>query len=211
MDITFTLQSTYTGSTYNAGPFNISGTTCDGTEYILATGVTKNQLITGYTVSTIYETISGGTIASVGVCTTTQNWLTGINCTSGTTHNFSLFCTVNQHISPLGSAQYPDVRIDNSQFITPPTYDTYIRLSGVEHQGYIYIYNATDNSPITPSVRVAQVLTEFDFICDDGQPTGNYCYTDNLGQTHSFITLEGCQAATRSNGYGCFACVGLAN
>ena len=55
MDITFTLQSTYTGSTYNAGPFNISGTTCEGTEYILATGVTKNQLITGYTVSTIYE------------------------------------------------------------------------------------------------------------------------------------------------------------
>ena len=123
MNITFTLQSTYTGSTYNAGPFNISGTTCDGTEYILATGVTKNQLITGYTVSTIYETISGGTIASVGDCTTTQNWLTGINC-------------------------------------------------------------------------------------DDGQPTGNYCYTDNLNQTSSFLTLEDCQTAASSGGYGCFACVG---
>ena len=94
MDITFTLQTTYTGSTYNAGPFNISGTTCEGTEYILATGVTKNQLITGYTVSTIYETISGGTIASVGDCTTTQNWLTGINCASGTTHTFLLYCTI---------------------------------------------------------------------------------------------------------------------
>lgn len=207
MDITFTLQSTYTGSTYNAGPFNISGTTCEGTEYILATGVTKNQLITGYTVSTIYETISGGTIASVGDCTTTQNWLTGINCTSGTTHTFLLHCTENENISPLVNAQYYDVTLNNSEFVTPPTYNTFIRLSGSGNMGYIYNYSSTDNSPITPGVSVAQVLTELDFICDNIQSTGNYCYTDNLGQTYSFPTMNNCQAAASSGGYGCFACV----
>lgn len=175
MNITFTLQSTYTGSTYNAGPFNISGTTCEGTEYILATGVTKNQLITGYTVSTTYETISGGTIASVGDCTTTQNWLTGIDCASNTTHTFSLHCTENNNLSPLGNAQYYDVTIDNSQFITPPTYDTYIRLSGIENRGYIYIYSYTDNSPITSGVTVSQVLTNTDFICDWGTPNSYFC------------------------------------
>lgn len=205
MNITFTLQSTYTGSTYNAGPFNISGTTCDGAEYILATGVTKNQLITGYTVSTIYETISGGTITSVGDCTTTQNWLTGINCTSGTTRNFSLFCTVNQHISPLPNAQYLDITLNDSEFITPPTYDTNIRISGPGNKYYVYVYSGTDNSPITPGVSLMNVLTGF--ICDEESPTGNYCYTNNLGQTYSFPTMNGCQAAASSGGYGCFACV----
>jgi len=78
MTITFTLQSPYTGATYVAGPFNISGTTTGGTTYQLATGVTKNQLISGYTINTTYETLSGGTIQSTGTCSTSQEWLTGI-------------------------------------------------------------------------------------------------------------------------------------
>jgi hypothetical protein len=74
MQITFTLSPSYTGSTYVAGPFNISGTTSAGTSYWLATGVTKSQLTTGHTITTAYETLTGGTIASTGTCTTTQPW-----------------------------------------------------------------------------------------------------------------------------------------
>lgn len=80
MQITFTLSPTYTGATYVAGPFNIYGTTCEGSTYTLASGVTKTQLTTGYTVNTTYETMSGGTIESVGTCNTTQSWTSGISC-----------------------------------------------------------------------------------------------------------------------------------
>ena len=74
MQITFTLSPSYTGSTYVAGPFNISGTTSAGTSYWLVTGVTKSQLTTGHTITTAYETLTGGTIASTGTCSTTQPW-----------------------------------------------------------------------------------------------------------------------------------------
>lgn len=74
MRLTFTLQSAYTGATYVAGPFNISGTTSAGTTYWLATGVTKTQLTTGHSIDTVYETLTGGTIASTGTCTTTRSW-----------------------------------------------------------------------------------------------------------------------------------------
>lgn len=74
MQITFTLSPAYTGATYVAGPFNISGTTSAGTSYELATGVTKNQLTTGYTINTAYETLTGGTIQSTGTCSTSQPW-----------------------------------------------------------------------------------------------------------------------------------------
>ena len=74
MRLTFTLQSAYTGATYVAGPFNISGTTSAGTTYQLATGITKNQLTAGYAVDTTYETLTGGTINSTGTCGTSRNW-----------------------------------------------------------------------------------------------------------------------------------------
>jgi hypothetical protein len=74
MQITFTLSPSYTGATFVAGPFNISGTTSAGTTYWLVTGVTKSQLTTGHTITTAYETLTGGTIASTGTCTTTQPW-----------------------------------------------------------------------------------------------------------------------------------------
>ena len=77
MNLTFTLQSAYTGATYVAGPFNISGTTSGGSNNQLATGVTKNQLIAGYSVDTVLETLTGGTITSTGTCGTSQEWFVG--------------------------------------------------------------------------------------------------------------------------------------
>lgn len=81
MEITFTLNSAYTGATYVSGPYDISGTTCDNQTYWLVTGATKEQLTTGVTITTIYDNITGGTITSGGICEgTTQPWQTGIQC-----------------------------------------------------------------------------------------------------------------------------------
>lgn len=73
MQITFTLSPSYTGSTFVAGPFNISGTTSAGTSYWLATGITKTELTTGYSINTIYETLTSFTINSTGTCSTSLN------------------------------------------------------------------------------------------------------------------------------------------
>ena len=75
MVITFTLQAAYSGSTYVAGPFNISGTTNTGTVTQLATGITKTQLLTGHTITAISDATTGGTINSTGTCTNSIPWL----------------------------------------------------------------------------------------------------------------------------------------
>ena len=75
MVITFTLQAAYSGSTYVAGPFNISGTTNTGTVTQLATGITKTQLLTGHTITGISDATTGGTINSTGTCTNSIPWL----------------------------------------------------------------------------------------------------------------------------------------
>jgi hypothetical protein len=77
MTITFTLTSG--SSATAAGPFNISGTTSGGglNTVLIATGVTKTQLLTGHTVTNVTpENITGGTITSIGTCNTTTNWYT---------------------------------------------------------------------------------------------------------------------------------------
>ena len=75
MVITFTLQAAYSGSTYVAGPFKISGTTNTGTVTELATGITKTQLLTGHTITGISDATTGGTINSTGTCTNSIPWL----------------------------------------------------------------------------------------------------------------------------------------
>jgi hypothetical protein len=73
MTVTFTLTTSSTA----AGPFNISGTTSGGAlnDVSIATGISKATLLTGHPISNISETITGGTIASTGTCTTTIPWL----------------------------------------------------------------------------------------------------------------------------------------
>jgi len=75
MTITFTLTSG--SSSTAAGPFNISGTTSGGglNIILIATGITKQQLVTGHTVTNVTpENITGGTITSTGTCNTTTTW-----------------------------------------------------------------------------------------------------------------------------------------
>ena len=75
MNVTFTLTTSNTAS----GPFNISGTTSGGAinDVLVENGVTKSQLLTGHTVNSVLDTVTGGTITSVGVGTcngTVKDW-----------------------------------------------------------------------------------------------------------------------------------------
>jgi hypothetical protein len=76
--VTFTLNSAYTGTT-QADDFTIvakhsGGSPADDT---LATGVTKAALIAGVTY-TVADTVTGGTVTSTGVCTNSVTW-SGLN------------------------------------------------------------------------------------------------------------------------------------
>ena len=99
MVVTFTLQNQYSGTTYVAGPFNISGTTSGNITTELATGVTKAELLTGYTISGLSDLTTGGTIASTGVCTTTQQWQAYPSATPTPTTTSSLPQTYSFYIS----------------------------------------------------------------------------------------------------------------
>lgn len=86
MVITFTLQAAYSGATYVAGPFNISGTTNTGTVTELANNISKATLLTGYTISDINDATTGGTINSTGTCSNSIPWLANTqNCTAAGT------------------------------------------------------------------------------------------------------------------------------
>lgn len=76
MVITFTLQSIYSGATYVAGPFDISGTTSGGVTTLLGDNISKASLLTGVTISDIDDATTGGTIQSVdGTCSNSIQWL----------------------------------------------------------------------------------------------------------------------------------------
>lgn len=76
MVITFTLQAAYSGATYVAGPFDISGTTSGGITTLLGDNISKADLLTGVTISDIDDSTTGGTIQSVdGICSNSINWL----------------------------------------------------------------------------------------------------------------------------------------
>ena len=76
MTITLTLGSAYTGNT-NIGPFTVSGTTDGGSlnGINMTTGsIPRAQLTNGWSYNDATDTITGGTIASTGTCTTSLDW-----------------------------------------------------------------------------------------------------------------------------------------
>lgn len=100
-NVVFTLTSA--GS--DTGPFNISGTTSGGSTSELANGVSKATLEAGYEITVSNDSITGGTVASTGTCTTTRSWTkpsaptislaiygTDLNGTPG---NVTLFYSIN--------------------------------------------------------------------------------------------------------------------
>lgn len=81
MNITFTLTPETSGVT-QSGNYNISGTTSGGqlNGVLIANGVTRSQLTTGYTATSVNDNVTGGTITSTGeesggVCTNQIFWL----------------------------------------------------------------------------------------------------------------------------------------
>ena len=111
MFITFTLPSGYAST--DAGPFNISGITDTSTVVLLASGITKSQLLTGYTVDTAPYTIVSGTVASVGLCT---NEVTFEITAPTPTPTLTVTPTYSQTITPTIT---PTLTPTNSQTVTP--------------------------------------------------------------------------------------------
>jgi hypothetical protein len=75
MVLTFTLKSIYSGTTYVAGPFDISGTTSGGTTTLLGDNISKSSLLAGVTFSNVDDATTGGTIQSVdGICSNSIQW-----------------------------------------------------------------------------------------------------------------------------------------
>lgn len=166
MQITFTLNAGYTGATFVAGPYNISGTTSGGTTYELASGITKSQLTTGHTVNTLQETLTGGTIQSTGTCGTSQEWFVGV--APSNTFGFDLWCSEDNATHPQNSAAYQTLSIDANDLPGTPTSDTYIKISGSPNTDYVYRFNQSTGDP-ADSVTVVQVLGPTEIYCDGFQ------------------------------------------
>lgn len=128
MDIRFTLQPQYSGAQYVSGPFNLSGITDTNIMYELATNVSKDALLTGYTVTTPYN-ITGGTIGSLGVCLNTEQYVLTFSSGPIVVGNFTTYS---------GNSKNGIVKMDNSGY-TDTTFNvgtgfevgTYIQLPTV--------------------------------------------------------------------------------
>ena len=173
MVITFTLQPAYSGATYVAGPFNISGTTNTGVTTELASNVSKSTLLAGLEITGIDDNTIGGTIQSIGTCNNSISWFVG---GTASTYTFDLYCTTDATFHPTSNASYTSVSVTASELgVTPTAYQTYITIGGSPNTDYIYLYTGLNNEPETPAVTVSQVLTSADFICDSGTPNSYFC------------------------------------
>jgi hypothetical protein len=103
MVITFTLQQAYSGSTYEAGPFNISGVTNSGVITELGSNISKSTLLSGYTANDVDDATTGGTINSTGTCTTSRPWTVS---GGGATPTPTITPTPTPTITPVTGTQY---------------------------------------------------------------------------------------------------------
>lgn len=100
MIITFTLQQAYSGSTYEVGPFNISGVTNTGVVTELGSNISKSTLLSGYTANDVNDATTGGTINSTGTCTTSRPWtVSGGGTTPTPTTTPSCYCFRAENVS----------------------------------------------------------------------------------------------------------------
>jgi hypothetical protein len=197
MTLTFTLQSAYTGSTYVAGPFNISGHTSGGADYQLATGITKSQLTTGYSINTVYETITGGTIVSTGTCNTSHTWsLTPAAAATSTlsyslaagVYTFNLTNALNESITISDAA----VNLYTNSSCTSPMEDqallatTVTILSGTTTATYNTTFATTWNT------IVKQKQNSFIILNDYGTKTNNQTFTTPSGTVVSVSLNTAC-------------------
>ena len=179
MEITFTLNPAFTGATYVAGPFDISGTTCEGDTYLLLENVPKENLITGVTFTTVSNTITGGTISSGGECSgVTQPWQTGIQCEQQTGGQLSVYA---KFINAENVLQYSvnmntPVTIGNIDSLSCTFYDT--------------ITGLTSGDSIQFTTTTACAINGDTSTCPNTTPGISYTY-NFTGTDSVYITVNG--------------------
>lgn len=102
---------TLTSAGLDSGPFNISGTTSSNVTVEIANNVSKSTLQAGYEVTISNDNITGGTVASTGVCTNTQPWVkpTGVTPTPTPPASICYTYTYDGQTPPNGvSVRYRD-------------------------------------------------------------------------------------------------------
>jgi hypothetical protein len=146
MVLTFTLQSAYSGSTYVAGPFDISGTTSGGITTLLGDNISKASLLTGVTISDIDDSTTGGTIQSVdGTCSNSIQWTVTGGPGGNETYTFQKYCTRDALNSPLSTAPTFVVFSGTELGFTPTqgASTDFIQISGGPNVDFIYEFNGT--------------------------------------------------------------------
>lgn len=167
MVLTFTLQSVYSGATYVAGPFDISGTTSGGITTLLGDNISKATLLTGHTISGIDDSTTGGTIQSVdGVCSNSIQWSLGGGVVLDT-YTFQKYCTTDEINNPISTGPLFVVFSGTELGIIPVQGTDYITILGSENVNHIYEYNGTTGDAET-SHTFGEVLGVMDFTCDGG-------------------------------------------
>jgi hypothetical protein len=166
MVITFTLQAAYSGATYVAGPFDISGTTSGGVTTLLGDNISKADLLTGVTISNIDDSTTGGTIQSVdGVCSNSIQWLVSGGQVLDT-YTFNLYCTEDEALHPFNSAAFTSVVFNATELgVIPSVGATFVKIGGSPNTDYVYGYEGVTGEAETATTLVA-VLTVGEFTCD---------------------------------------------
>lgn len=202
MVIKFTLQSAYSGATYVAGPFDISGTTNSGVTTLLGDNISKASLLTGVTISNIDDATTGGTIQSVdGTCSNSIQWT--VNGGPGSTQ---IEAFAGGSMEPCIGGSIDDYMGANVYLSAPVTVDTnfdvvvyYQQLNG----NSCSFPNITSNSASSQSFIVTVLASENQGsinACTQGAnfPSGaNICGacvtgSDNTVDTITFSNPGGC-------------------
>jgi len=187
MIVTFTLQNQYSGATYVAGPFNISGTTDGNVSTELATGITKEQLLTGYTINGVNDSTTGGTIASTGICTNTQQWVAFPQPTPTPTSSVAQFT-----VSPAYGITFGTI---THSMGTVPSF-AYPILSQTSESMVDGYGNGTQFEIIASGTRVGGQTVNIN-VQKNGEVIGFVDLTsDPMGQQTYYITLLGTVAIT---------------
>jgi hypothetical protein len=122
MNIKLSIGGVYSGSSYIAGPFDISGVTWEGDVLLLAQDIKKQQLLSGYTM-VVDDKLTGGTLSSVGFCDNSVHWTLPITPsptpTNTVTPTLSITPTISQ--TPTKSVTPTTTPTNTSTPTTTPT------------------------------------------------------------------------------------------
>jgi hypothetical protein len=167
MVIIFTLQAAYSGATYVAGPFDISGTTSSGVTTLLGNNISKAELLTGVTISDIDDATTGGTIQSVdGICSNSISWLAN-GAPANNTYTFQAYCTQDAQMHPIGSAPTFVIFTESELGFVPVQGVDYVRIAGSPNVDYVFEFNGETGEAETSHTFIER-LGIGDFNCDGG-------------------------------------------